>query len=164
MIIDLRAVTKNDAEIIFQAWGGNPENFQYLSAKPQKNIADADAYIKQLLLNKNLAFHIIEPESGKVVGHMKALIDGHKALIGYVVDQQYWGQGVATQALKKIIIVLQGMLEIARIWATCAIDNEGSIKVLERCGFKREGLLKNWIVYPAQGLHPQDNYSFCFNA
>jgi RimJ/RimL family protein N-acetyltransferase len=32
--------------------------------------------------------------------------------------------------------------------------------VLEKCGFEREGVLKNWVVYPAQGGRAFDNYSY----
>jgi hypothetical protein len=32
--------------------------------------------------------------------------------------------------------------------------------VLEKYGFTREGILRNWVTYPAQGGKPLDNYSY----
>lgn len=97
-----------------------------------------------------------------IVGLIKAKVEGHKALVGYVVDELYWRRGIASQAVTKIVQLLVEKPQISRIWATCATDNPASAKVLEKCGFIREGVLKRWIVYPAQGDKAHDNYCYCF--
>ncbi|MFM9873401.1 MAG: GNAT family N-acetyltransferase [Fimbriimonadaceae bacterium] len=51
--------------------------------------------------------------------------------IGYWIDRNHWGQGIATQALNQF-------LEIEKtrpVIATCVSDNIGSRKVLEKNGF-----------------------------
>jgi RimJ/RimL family protein N-acetyltransferase len=40
------------------------------------------------------------------------------------------------------------------------LDNPASARVLEKCGFEREGILRNWAVYPALGDRATDNYSY----
>jgi RimJ/RimL family protein N-acetyltransferase len=40
------------------------------------------------------------------------------------------------------------------------LDNLASARVLEKAGFVREAILKNWVIYPAQGGHAFDNYSY----
>ncbi|MEO8183638.1 MAG: hypothetical protein ABI895_32810 [Deltaproteobacteria bacterium] len=32
--------------------------------------------------------------------------------------------------------------------------------MLEKCGFQREGILRNWVIYPALGSHAVDNYCY----
>lgn len=159
--IELIEATKNDAKHVFDSWGHNRANFRYLSAPPQSSIADAQAYLDRVLANPaDPAFHIAFGSAGEIVGFIKAKVEVHRALVGYVVNEAYWGRGIATAALKKMVSILRGNPSISRIWATCATDNPGSSAVLEKCGFVREGILRRWIVYPAQGPQPRDNYSY----
>ena len=164
MEVTLTTVTKDDAEIIFDSWGKNHNNFTYLSAVPQNTIEDAKEYIQRHLSNsENLIFHIKYNESGKIVGLIKAVIEGHKAQVGYVIDESHWNRGIASKALMEIVSILNSKGNISRIWATCAIDNPASWKVLEKCGFKNEGILKKWIIYPSQGNQAHDNYSYVWD-
>ena len=164
MEVTLTAATKDDAEIIFNSWGKNHNNFIYLSAKPQHSIEDAKEYLQKHLSNpENLIFHIKDDETGKVMGMIKAVIEGHKAQIGYVVDESHWNRGIASKALMEIISILNSKEGISRIWATCAVDNPASRKVLEKCGFKNEAILKKWIIYPSQGSQAHDNYSYVWD-
>lgn len=50
MKIELVQVRKDDSNIIFDAWGNNIENYKYLSSTPQKNIHDAECYLKIAVL------------------------------------------------------------------------------------------------------------------
>ena len=69
--------------------------------------------------------------------------EGHKAEIGYCLARKYWGQGIATQALKMSVkMVLKDFPEIVRLEAFADVENIGSQRVLEKAGFKREGLLR----------------------
>jgi len=163
MDIKLMPISKADAKLLYEAWGYNRDNFRYLSAKSQESIEDAVEYINGIVSNPDsLCFHICDRKSGKILGIIKANVEGHRALVGYVVDQAYWSNGVATQALKTLLAVIEGTPKIQRVWATCAIDNPASFKVLEKCGFVREALLKKWIIYPSQGAEPHDNYSYYY--
>ncbi|GKC32464.1 acyl-CoA N-acyltransferases superfamily protein [Tanacetum coccineum] len=68
---------------------------------------------------------------------------GHKAEIGYCLARKYWGQGITTQALKMSVkIVLKDFPEIVRLEAFADVENIGSQRVLEKAGFKKEGLLR----------------------
>ena len=80
--------------------------------------------------------------------------------VGYVVDKQFWGRGLATAALRQLVGLLEAIPTLSRIWATCALDNPASARVLEKSGFVREAILKKWATYPAQGGGAFDNYSY----
>jgi RimJ/RimL family protein N-acetyltransferase len=159
-IIELKPVVIADALLILESWGRRPENFTYLTAKVFAGLSDAQNYIAGLFpTQESVAFHIMEPRAG-AVGIVKASIVGHRAQVGYVVDKNFWGRGFATAALRRLVGILEAAPSLSRIWATCALDNPASARVLEKSGFVREAILKKWVTYPAQGGRAFDNYSY----
>ncbi len=158
--VELRPVGLADAPIIFERWGREPENFTHLTARLFGELADAQAYVASLFQTpESRAFHILEP-GGEVVGIVKAAVVGHRALVGYVVSKPFWGRGFATSAVRQMVATLEASPSISRIWATCALDNTASARVLEKSGFHREAVLKKWVTYPALGGGAFDNYSY----
>lgn len=65
--------------------------------------------------------------------------------IGYWVGQPYTGQGVMTAALRVLLPTLFGELNLHRIEAACIPTNMPSVRVLEKCGFAREGLARRYL-------------------
>jgi RimJ/RimL family protein N-acetyltransferase len=59
--------------------------------------------------------------------------DGHR-LLGYWVGREHWGRGVATEALAQFV----GEVTARPLYAHVAVHNVGSIRVLEKCGFRRD--------------------------
>ena len=60
--------------------------------------------------------------------------DGER-LVAYWLGREFWGRGVASAALRAFLEI-----ETVRpLHAYVAAGNAGSIRVLERCGFRREG-------------------------
>jgi RimJ/RimL family protein N-acetyltransferase len=137
-LVELKPVVIADAPLILESWGRRPENFTYLTARVFADVSDARNYIAGLLPTpESLAFHIVESREG-VVGIVKASVVGHRAQVGYVVDKTFWGRGFATAALRKLVSALEATSTLSRIWATCALDNPASARVLEKSGFVRE--------------------------
>jgi ribosomal-protein-alanine N-acetyltransferase len=159
-MIDLKPVNTSDAALIFDAWGRHPQNFARLTARVFTSVGDAERYLNSLFsAPKSMAFHIVEP-GGAVAGIVKAIVTEHRAQVGYVVHEPFRGRGFATRAVDALVERLVHDKSISRIWATCALDNPASIRVLEKCGFEREGILRNWVVYPALGDRAADNYAY----
>lgn len=159
-MIDLKPVVATDAQLIFDAWGRYPQNFARLTTRVFTEVGDADRYLRTLFATPaSMAFHIVE-SAGSVVGIVKAIIVEHRAQVGYVVHEPFRGRGFATRAVEALVGRLEADPRIGRIWATCALDNPASTRVLEKCGFQREGVLKFWVVYPALGDRATDNYSY----
>ncbi|ETN96678.1 GNAT family N-acetyltransferase [Zhouia amylolytica] len=59
--------------------------------------------------------------------------------IWYKIHSDYWKKGIATEVLARMIDYGFNELNLHRIQAGCAVDNIGSIKVLEKAGMIREG-------------------------
>ncbi|KAL5566946.1 hypothetical protein UlMin_030110 [Ulmus minor] len=71
--------------------------------------------------------------------------DKYRAFIGYGVAPQYWGQGVATQALKIAVpLAFKDFPDLIRLQALVFVENKGSQMVLEKAGFQKEGLLRKY--------------------
>ena len=71
------------------------------------------------------------------------------AELGYVVASAARGRGVATEALRQLTewALAEGML---RIELLISVENPASQKVAERCGYVREGVLRNAYVKPGR--------------
>ncbi len=72
--------------------------------------------------------------------------DGHirnkRVAIGYIVDPAHWRQGVATEAVSAMIRFCFQDLGLHRLQAFIHPDNAPSLKLIEKLGFRREGLLR----------------------
>ncbi|KAK7397272.1 hypothetical protein VNO78_18439 [Psophocarpus tetragonolobus] len=68
-----------------------------------------------------------------------------KADIGYAIGSSYWGQGIATKALKTAVPqVFTDFPHLLRLQAFADVHNKASQRVLEKSGFLREGVLLNY--------------------
>ena len=95
---------------------------------------------------------------GRLVGDISIFkIKGHKAEIGYWLGRPYWGKGIMTRAVKEIVKFAFNDLGLTRISAYTFIFNKGSQRVLEKAGFKREGILRKNV---AKGDKLLDEYLF----
>jgi ribosomal-protein-alanine N-acetyltransferase len=65
--------------------------------------------------------------------------------IGYWVGQPHAHQGYMTAALRTLLPTLFGELNLHRVEAACIPSNAASIRVLEKCGFTREGLARRYL-------------------
>ncbi|WP_270181285.1 GNAT family N-acetyltransferase [Alkalihalobacillus sp. CinArs1] len=66
----------------------------------------------------------------------------HRGELGYWIGRSYWGEGFATEAVKRMITFGFTDLELNKVWATAITRNKGSIKVLQHAGMVREGVLR----------------------
>lgn len=68
------------------------------------------------------------------------------AEIVYWIGEKYWGKGIATKSIE--LITKYGFLELnlERIYAGVFEFNNSSMKVLEKNGYRKEGVFKNAIV------------------
>jgi len=67
-----------------------------------------------------------------------------RAELGYGLARAYWGNGYATEAAGLLVRFGFDRLDLLRIQAACAVENERSIRTLERLGLRREGRLAQY--------------------
>jgi RimJ/RimL family protein N-acetyltransferase len=67
-----------------------------------------------------------------VAGHIAHFEQFGEPEVGYWIGKEYWGKGIATQALSEFLKVIK----TRPLYARAVKDNMASIRVLEKCGFK----------------------------
>jgi RimJ/RimL family protein N-acetyltransferase len=66
----------------------------------------------------------------------------YAAEVGYWVGEAYWGRGIATEVLRAVTAHLFADFDFVRIQAHVFEGNTASMRVLEKCGYLREGILR----------------------
>jgi ribosomal-protein-alanine N-acetyltransferase len=97
-------------------------------------------------------FTLEHPETTEFVGLIALNLDKpayRKAEVWYKIHPAHWRAGYASTALRRLLLFGFKELRLHRIEAGCAVDNVGSIKVLEMAGMIREGRKRK--VLPIRG-------------
>lgn len=68
------------------------------------------------------------------------------AEVGYWLGEPFWGKGIVTDAVSVIVPVAFERFNIVRLQAGVFGNNPGSMRVLQKCGFVREAVLRNAIT------------------
>ncbi|MCX6789770.1 MAG: GNAT family protein [Candidatus Gribaldobacteria bacterium] len=102
---------------------------------------------KKLKENKNRQPIIIDfviDINGEVAGAIgfHKIEQEHRAEIGYWLAEKYWGSGIMTEAIREASKFAFGKLKLKRIYAAVFPWNKASMRVLEKNGFKFEGILR----------------------
>lgn len=100
---------------------------------------------------------------GEVVGSVAFInVEGHKAQVSMWVNPNYWGKGLAPEALKLLVDFGFKKLGLERIYAYHYTENPRSGRVLEKAGFIYEGThAKEWmkVIDGAPRLFDSNYYS-----
>lgn len=88
-------------------------------------------------------FAVILKETGKLIGQaglLKSEIDGSEVVeIGYIFDDNYWGNGYATEVAKACVSLGFDKLGLNKLCCTIRLENDASIKLAKRLGFTETG-------------------------
>jgi len=94
---------------------------------------------------------------GTVAGNIGSWSEDGQQLLGYWVGREWWGRGVATQALALLV----AEVAIRPLYAHVVAHNVGSIRVLEKCGFRRDRVQEATAPAPDDGI---EELTFVLNA
>ena len=147
----LRKLRMRDAKMLFQ-WTSDPEVARYVLWEAHQKIGDTRSYLRYMksLYRQGLpsSWGMELKESGQVIGTigiMGWMPEHRSAEIGYSLGKPWWHQGYAPEALARVIQLMFEKTEINRIEAQCDVRNPASARVMEKCGMKREGLLRQRV-------------------
>lgn len=76
---------------------------------------------------------------------MGGFVKKSMAEIAYYFSPEFWGMGLATEAVKEVTRFGLDELKLHRIQATVMTENISSSKVLKKVGFAEEGVLKKYL-------------------
>ena len=146
----LRPMTIDDAPDL-KEWLARDEVYTYWGRKatvgekePERLFVDARPWVKR---KPDLGFDwgIVLRETGKVIGTVTVfeVENNRMAGLGYRLDPRLWGRGIATEAVGEAVRFLFRQTELDRLWATVDVRNIASWRVLEKCGFLKEGTVRH---------------------
>ena len=72
------------------------------------------------------------------------------AEIGYFICEPYWNKGIVTKAVTMITAYGFNVLGIVRIQTGIFEYNTASMRVLEKCGFKKDGVFRKSVTKQGQ--------------
>jgi RimJ/RimL family protein N-acetyltransferase len=127
----------NLANTLMTAWGPNTEE------QTRGFMRSAQAQVRQSP-RRDFDFAVERKDTGELIGGVGIFVDesGAQAEIGWTLRLDQHRNGFATEAARELLRFGFETLAQNRIWATCRADNTGSFRVMERCGMRHEGLLR----------------------
>jgi [ribosomal protein S5]-alanine N-acetyltransferase len=146
----LRKVNAEDAPGML-VYLSDEEVVQHMGLDPFRTIEDVmgeiNWYESIYEEGEGIRWGITLKEEGKVIGSCGFLNRApkhHRAEVGFELSKDYWGKGIASEALDAVIRYGFLHLELERIEALIEPDNLPSQKLVERKGFTKEGLLRHY--------------------
>jgi len=160
----LRTPVAADADAIFAAYAQDVEVCRYMVWSPHASVAVTRGFIAECLAGWTagtpLAYIIEGTDSGEVMGMIEARVLPTRIDVGYVLARHRWGSGLMPEALEALADACLARPEIFRVQALCDVDNRASARVLEKCGFVREGRLERYGVHPNISPEPRAVYMY----
>jgi ribosomal-protein-alanine N-acetyltransferase len=155
----LKRIEKADVQQVFAIYS-NDKVFEYCGILPKHNIETVAKMIGHFERDYNKKSRIklgifSKHEGNKLVGIIEAMDFNQKVsmvTIGYFLAEEYWGKGIATEALGILIKFLFETVNINRIQAEVMPANEASKKVLLNNGFIKEGSLRQAAFWTGKGI------------
>jgi RimJ/RimL family protein N-acetyltransferase len=110
------------------------------------SLKDAESFISRVIETNPKTMFAIATQT-EAIGSIGLTIgiDVHRftAEMGYWLAEPFWGKGIMTQAVKKMISHGTQVLNLHRIYAEPYTTNPASARVLEKAGFTCEGVLRS---------------------
>jgi len=145
----LRQMKITDTDDMYE-YAQSQEITEYLLWRPHPSSDVTRRYLKsiQKLYRKGKMpdWALENKENGKMIGTCGfADIDENNFIgeVGYVLNKNYWGRGLAAEALSAVIDFGFKVLELQRIEARFMVGNGRSKRVMEKCGMNFEGILRS---------------------
>lgn len=150
---ELRLIKKEDTLSYFQLIENNRPRLKDFVAgivSKTKNYTDTEIFIHEVMdrnLNKTyFPYVLINTNNQEFIGFFDVKnIDWNipKAEIGYFIDEKHTGNGLAQKTLNKIIDHFFFDLKFSKLLLRIHQENKSSIYVAEKCGFIKEGSIRN---------------------
>ena len=135
----LRPPRVADAPAIFARYASVPEVTKFLGWRRHGSVEETRAFVtfsETEWRSRGCGPYLIWSRGGEtLLGSTGLQIESPgRAVTGYVLAQDAWGRGYATEALRAIVAVARGS-SVQEIDALCHIEHRPSAHVLEKCGF-----------------------------
>jgi [ribosomal protein S5]-alanine N-acetyltransferase len=148
--LTLRELNPADAEAVF-AFLSDPEVSRFLSAGPHRSLVQthqtidflASLFPHQEGVRWAITLKGVETVIGTCGLHAWDSFS-MRAEVGYELARPYWGQGLMREAIRAVLTYGFTQMNLRRIAAIVLVGNIASARFLEKLGFQREGLTRQY--------------------
>jgi len=156
----IRPMNKDDVDSL-KKWLPDESIYTYWGKGPSKSEKNPELlFEKQDKPSKSFHEGIALKDNNEVIGDIYVyLIENDRmASVAIRISKEYQGKGYGTEALKAMTDFCFKNTELKRLWTEVDIRNVGSYKMLEKCGYQREGLIRQgkmvnmWCDYYIYGI------------
>lgn len=139
-LVVLRNIAPSDLPIFFlHQCDPDAVHMAAFTAKEPSNRAAFNAFWTRIMTDESIIIQTILYED-QVAGSVLKYDDEGKPEVSYWLGKEFWGKGIATQALRLFL----DRVAARPLYARAAKDNLASIRVLEKCGFTVCGQSKGY--------------------
>lgn len=117
------------------------------------SLNECSDYLKQIIdayeHNNAAWWAVTEKNTDRVIGfcgYVNYAPHFNRAELGYLIAYEQWNKGYGTEACKAVIKYGFMGMQLHRVEATVDTENSASIRVLEKLGMQREGLLRERVL------------------
>ncbi len=152
--VRLRSVTSLDLPR-FLRWFNDPAVVRFLDLELPLTEENEREWIANLSKRPDLLVLVIERLSdGKAIGTigLSAIDRRHgTAELGLTIGEVgEWGKGYGTDAVRSMIKVAFGTVGVRKLRLSVQADHAAALRLYERCGFRREGVLRQAHFHDGQ--------------
>ena len=138
----LRTLSTLDADQAFKNWTSDEDVTKYVGWSIHKSKSETFNWLKNeesnIFSDVNYTWGFVLKSTGELIGSggIKFVSSVDMYEVGYNIMKAYWGNGLTTEALRKILEFSRDTLGIHTVLGRHAVENIGSEKVLKKLGFK----------------------------
>ncbi len=141
----LRRFVEDDLNALHQ-WCIKPNVGSHAGWKPHETLEDSKRVLREFM-NGDEVWAIGEKSSGRLIGscglhHDHKRMNDRARMLGYVLDDAFWGRGYMTECAQALVRYGFCVMQLELISAYHFAVNDRSRRVIEKCGFQREGILR----------------------
>ena len=166
----LRKPRATDAPLMFTAYAQDPAVTRYLMWRPHANIAETRVVIDRFLTawerQEGFCWFLFTNDTGEMIGSIAARPEVRAGLaddgfnLGFLLARAYWGNGYMPEAIAAVVDWAFTEPWVSRVSAACDMENHASARALEKAGFGRERILREFSVHPNISSAPRDCFEY----
>ncbi len=142
----LRRFSPEDLED-YLVFAGDPAVGPAAGSPPVSTPGEGEALLRKLCKDEN-QLAVVRREDGRVIGKVLLQRDPHRLnnplslSVGYELARDCWGQGYMTEALLAVLELAFTRRGADIVGVSHFVGNDRSRRVIEKCGFTHEGLVR----------------------
>lgn len=165
-MVRVRPLSIDDASALYDRYFSDEQCARFLLRERHRSLDKTIEIIRKLAVpafpaGRRLFGLTIEcNETVQPVGLLTCISFEAQIEVHYGVSRRCWGKGLASEALQLASDAFLALDRFKRVYTVCAVENQASLRVLEKAGFRRERHCPECFVLPALGDARQDGYLY----